>query len=147
MRFLLLISFAAFVVVFNTGATEKSSPADKDLILVEEWINALGQHDTARWVALHSDSVVWTFPESGGRLEGSEQLRGAIDGFIAKYPDIQFEQSEAFASGDKVALEWREWGTDINTGKAVSYYFCGILTITGGKITEVHRYGGARETE
>ena len=117
------------------------------LMIIDEWFAALQDHDPARWVALHSESVVWTFPQSGGRLEGRAELRSAIEGFVAKYPDIRFEKLQVLSFGESVALEWREWGTDIAAGKPVEYYFSGFLTIKDGKVTQVQRYGGLRESK
>ena len=122
-------------------------PPKNETRLVDEWFAALQAHDTERWVSLHSDSVIWSFPQNGGRLEGAEALRRAIDGFIARQPDIRFEKKSQVSSGGTVAVEWVELGTELATGKPVEYNFSGFLTIKDGKVTEVQRYGGLRASE
>jgi hypothetical protein len=43
-----------------------------------------------------------------------------------------------------VCVEWTEIGTLAETGDPIAYYFCGIMKIKSGKITEVRLYGGMR---
>ncbi len=116
----------------------------ENLRLIDDWLAALNENELDQWVAMHSDLVVWHFPASGYTLQGREQLRDAIDSFIAKQPDIRFDKVEAFSQGQTVCLEWTEIGTLAETGEPIAYYFCGTLKIEAGKITEVHRYGGKR---
>ena len=146
-RLLLVLVAFAFLSIETSSETLSNHSENVLTMLVDPWFATLQAHDIDGWIELHSNSVVWHFPETGGELTGHQSLRRAIQNFITKHPDIRFDKTRVFSQGNRICLEWTEVGTDQETGDRISYYFCGILIVDGGKISEVHRYGGKRTIE
>ena len=117
--------------------------AQENLQLIDAWLAALDAHDLDRWAAMHTDDVVWHILPGEKTLPGHE-MRAGITPFITENPDIRFNKVTAFSQDEMACVEWTEIGPLTETGKLISYYFCGVMKIKSDKITEVHLYGGIR---
>jgi steroid delta-isomerase-like uncharacterized protein len=126
--------------------------AEQDLIRVaQESIAAFGAGDWERFKATMVANPVYQEFATGRRIEGSEQIIQANQGWKTAFPDAKGTINNAVASGNTVTLELTWTGTNTGplegpsgampaTGKSVTVPAAMVLTFEGEKTKETRHY-------
>ncbi len=114
---------------------------DRSAVL-EIWQNSFNDRDWDAHCALYAEDVVWTIRPGTTMLSGQAETRNALEGFTARYPDIQLTVRRNITDGDLTAVEWDEIGTEAGSGDAAVFNFCGMIAFEDGLISSVARFGG-----
>ena len=105
--------------------------------LVRRWIEAgWNAHNTALIDTLYASNVVQHDPGSPLPVTSSEALKQYVGGFLAAFPDLQFEIDDLLAEGDKVL--WRFTAQGTHTGPLMTIPPSGArATVTGMALFQV----------
>jgi steroid delta-isomerase-like uncharacterized protein len=126
--------------------------AEQDnLKVARESIEAFGRKDRDRLKGLMTDGSVYSELATQRRLQGKDEIVQAYEGWWQAFPDATGTVSNAFASGDDVALEVTWLGTHTGplagpggsipaSGKKVTVPATQVLAFKDGKISEVRHY-------
>ena len=108
----------------------------------KNWEQTFNDRDWDAHCAMYADDITFAVPPGPTVLNGQSELRGALEGFTTRFPDIQLSVKRVVADGDSVAAEWEEVGTESETGDRAVFKFCGVLHFNDGTLSTVSRYGG-----
>ena len=115
-------------------------------------LEAFEAHDMDRFVSFMSESVLDYVPGRSEPLKGREAVREDNIGFLAMYPDVTYEITQIFGSGDMVCAQGVVKGTNTGplpgpdgeqlppTNKSFRVPACFVAKIEGGKISEIFEY-------
>lgn len=125
----------------------------EDLIqAAREEIEAFNAGDWDRLAAGMTDDTVHEEPATGRRVQGRDALLELNRGWKEAFPDAAGTVTDAFACGDRVALQITWNGTQSGalplpgggqiapTGKRVTVQGCQLFRIADGKIAEAVHY-------
>ena len=125
----------------------------EDLIqAAREEVEAFNAGDWDRLTAAVTEDTVHEEPATGRRVEGIDALIELNQGWKAAYPDAKGTVTDAFASGDRVALRITWEGTQSGalelpgggqipaTDKRVTVHACQLFRIVDGKVAEGIHY-------
>lgn len=117
-RFVALVSVLALAAVFvaRTGmaAAQEASPAASPAALpplLAEWAVAVNSGDADQVLALYTDDALWEEVAIGLAARGPDEIRAHLDGLFTAVPDITFDVTSGFVSGDRAVVEWVVSGT------------------------------------
>ena len=124
-----------------------SSPStqeeQKNKQVVRQFFELLDRHDTDRIGQLLVSSTNYSFHIGGMPSVDWNEHKGILTSFNNAFPDLHHEIVDMVAEGDKVAIRLNVTGTHKGefqgippTGKKLSLYEMGFITIIDGKITE-----------
>jgi steroid delta-isomerase-like uncharacterized protein len=115
----------------------------KNKQIVRQFFELLDRHDTDRIGQLLVSSTNYYFHIGGMPSVDWNEHKGILTGFNNAFPDLHHEIVDMVAEGDKVAIRLNVTGTHKGefqgippTGKKLSLYEMGFVTIIDGKITE-----------
>jgi predicted ester cyclase len=115
-------------------------------------LEAFEAHDMDRFVSFMSESVLDHVPGRSEPLKGREAVREDNIGFLAIYPDVTYEITQIFGSGDMVCAQGVVKGTNTGpipgpdgkqlppTNKSFRVPACFVVRIEDGKISEIYEY-------
>jgi len=115
-------------------------------------LEAFEAHDMDRFVSFMSESVGDYVPGRAEPLRGREAVREDNIGFLAMYPDVTYEITQIFGSGDMVCAQGIVKGTNTGplpgpdgkelppTNQSFRVPACFVVKIEDGKISEIHEY-------
>ena len=115
-------------------------------------LEAFEAHDMDLFVSFMSESVLDYVPGRSEPLKGREAVRDDNIGFLAMYPDVTYEITQIFGSGDMVCAQGIVKGTNTGplpgpdgkqlppTNKSFRVPACFLVKIEGGKISEIYEY-------
>jgi steroid delta-isomerase-like uncharacterized protein len=117
--------------------------------IARRWFKAIEDHDVEGAQQLLSPDVDFLSP--AGTFTGSEGAGPFLQGYVDAFPDLKFQLSNVFASGDRAAAEGMYAGTNTGsmmspqgempaTGRSVSLPFSTIFHVENDRITEHHAY-------
>jgi predicted ester cyclase len=76
-------------------------------------------------------------------LRGPDEIKGAVLGLRAAFPDLRFEIDDLVSDGDRVVLRWTATGTHEGTfadvaptGRRVVWIGCDWFRLRSGQLTE-----------
>src|SRR5919108_3639336 len=116
--------------------------------LARENVDAFNAGDWDRFGGMLSDDSVYEEPGTQRRVEGRDAILDINRGWKAAFPDATGTVTDAFACGDRVAVQitWRgtqsgalalPGGGEIPaTSREVSVQACEVMRIADGKIAE-----------
>ncbi len=125
---------------------------EENIRLVNATLAAFEEHDMDGFVSFMSESVVNYAPGRTEPLRGRDEVREDNIGFLATYPDVQFEITRIFGDGDMVCAEGFVKGTNKGpipgpdgmmsppTNKSVRVPACFVVKIENGMISEIREY-------
>jgi steroid delta-isomerase-like uncharacterized protein len=120
----------------------------EDLIaLARENVEAFNAGDWDRFRATLAPNSVYEEPGTQRRLEGPDAIIEANQGWRAAYPDAKGTITDAFACGDRVAIQITWEGTQSGplrvpggeippTGRKVTVQACQVMRVEDGKTVE-----------
>jgi steroid delta-isomerase-like uncharacterized protein len=115
----------------------------KNKQIVRQFFELLDRHDTDRIGQLLVSSTNYYFHIGGMPSVDWNEHKGILTGVNNAFPDLHHEIVDMVAEGDKVAIRLNVTGTHKGefqgippTGKKLSLYEMGFITIIDGKITE-----------
>jgi predicted ester cyclase len=126
--------------------------AEDNIRLTHAALEAFEAHDMDRFVSFMSDSVVDYVPGRSEPLRGREAVREDSVGFLAMYPDVQYEITQIFGNGDMVCAQGIVKGTNTGllpgpdgtqlppTNRSFRVPACFVVKIEDGKISEIYEY-------
>jgi len=127
-------------MVSSSSSTEVEQ---KNKQIVRQFFELLDRHDTDRIGQLLVSSTNYYFHIGGMPSVDWNEHKGLLTGVNNAFPDLHHEIVDMVAERDKVAVRLNVTGThkgefqDIPpTGKKLSLYEMGFITIIDGKITE-----------
>ena len=125
----------------------------EDLIAVaHEEIEAFNADDWERFGATLATDAVYEEPGTQRRVEGTDAILELNQGWRAAFSDAKGTVTDAFACGDRVALQITWEGTQSGplglpggaqipaTNKRVTVQACQVMRIADGKIVDVTHY-------
>jgi steroid delta-isomerase-like uncharacterized protein len=125
----------------------------EDLIAVaREQIEAFNADDWERMRSCLAPDSVYLEPGTQRRLEGADAILEVNEGWKAAYPDAKGAITDAFACGDRVAIQVTWEGTQAGplglpfgaeipaTSRHVTLQACQVMRIEEGKILEACHY-------
>ncbi len=105
--------------------------------------NAFNSHDLDAIMELFADDCVFYSPIGsdiwGRRVDGKEAIRAFHEQLFANVPDLHWEGTEAWVSGNKGCLGWRRTGTTVS-GEKQDWLGCDLFEFRDGKITKKDAY-------
>jgi steroid delta-isomerase-like uncharacterized protein len=124
-----------------------SSPStqeeQKNKQVVRQFFELLDRHDTDRIGQLLVSSTNYSFHIGGMPSVDWNEHKGILTSFNNAFPDLHHEIEDMVAERNKVAIRLNVTGTHKGefqgippTGKKLSLYEMGFITIIDGKITE-----------
>ena len=127
-------------VMVSSSSTEVEQ---KNKQIVRQFFELLDRHDTDRIGQLLVSSTNYSFHIGGMPSVDWNEHKGILTSFNNAFPDLHHEIVDMVAEGDKVAIRLNVTGTHKGefqgippTGKKLSLYEMGFITIIDGKITE-----------
>jgi steroid delta-isomerase-like uncharacterized protein len=129
-------------VMVSSSSSSKQEEQNKQV--VRQFFELLDRHDTDRIGQLLVSSTNYSFHIGGmpSAVDWNEH-KGLLTGVNSAFPDLHHEIVDMVAEGDKVAVRLNITGTHKGefqgippTGKKLSLYEMGSITIIDGKITE-----------
>jgi len=124
----LLKSSAAIVlaatVASKAGAQEMNADSQASFDTVMAFMNAMGSGDMDTMSSLMADDMVWhnegdkTLPWIHGDIKGKKAIFEFLPVFSSNLQTTKWENSDAFASADTVAVFGVMAGTTTNTGQS-----------------------------
>lgn len=124
----------------------------EELIAVaREDLDAFNAGDWDRMRAVMTPDSVYVEPGTQRRIEGQDAIIEANEGWKNAFPDAQGTITDAFACGDRVALQITWEGTQTGalevpggeippSGRKISVQACEVFRIEDGKIAEGCHY-------
>jgi predicted ester cyclase len=125
---------------------------EDNIRLLNKTLEAFEAHDMEGFVSFMSESVVNYAPGRIEPLRGRDEVKEDNIGFLATYPDVQFEITRIFGEGDMVCAEGFVKGTNTGpipgpdgkmmppTNKTVRVPACFVAKIESGMISEICEY-------
>jgi steroid delta-isomerase-like uncharacterized protein len=127
-------------VMVSSSSTEVEQ---KNKQIVRQFFELLDRHDTDRIGQLLVSSTNYYFHIGGMPSVDWNEHKGLLTGVNNAFPDLHHEIVDMVAERDKVAVRLNVTGTHKGefqgippTGKKLSLYEMGFITIIDGKITE-----------
>jgi steroid delta-isomerase-like uncharacterized protein len=119
--------------------------------VVKEQLAAFNGRDWDRYLALHTEGVIFDEEPTLQRFEGREAILQLAKRWVSAFPDVRGTVQDVFASGRKAVLEllWEgthqgplvgPFGTLPATGKRGKVAAVQVLELDGERIAEVHHY-------
>jgi steroid delta-isomerase-like uncharacterized protein len=125
----------------------------EDLIaLARENVEAFNAGDWDRFAATLADNSVYEEPGTQRRVEGTDAILDVNRGWKAAFQDATGTVTDAFACGDRVAVQITWQGTQSGalqlpgggevpaTNREVNVQACQVLRVADGKIVEACHY-------
>jgi steroid delta-isomerase-like uncharacterized protein len=120
-----------------------AGPAQANVALVKESLEALNAGDTERLLAAVAPDIVIHYAEMAEPLQGRETWRQGFDLMKRAFPDLRAHVDDIVAADDKVALRLRLSGTHQGdfqgvptTGRTVDYVSHEFYRVRDGVIAE-----------
>lgn len=113
---------ATFSNAFGVQDMDKTSQATFDTVMA--FMNAMGTGDMDTMISLMADDMVWhnegdkTLPWIHGDIKGREAILAFLPVFSSNLQTTKWENSDAFASGDTVAVFGTMAGTLTKSGQS-----------------------------
>jgi len=108
---------------------------------VQSFLQTWSSHDVDAIMGLMTSDCEFE-PSSrawGVHYQGSDAVRGAVEGLFKSAPDIQWRAVRYFAAGDQIVIEVLATGTN-DQGEPFEIPGCDLLTLRDGKITSKRAY-------
>jgi steroid delta-isomerase-like uncharacterized protein len=153
-RLSLLASLLAAAAVIAAAAlvavAQEAAPATPAALppLLTDWGAAMATHDPDRILALYAADAVWEEVPLNLVLNGSDEIRAHLGRLFAATPDIAYDVTGGFATGDRAAAEWIVSGTltgdfpglPPGTGQPFAVRGVSIFELEDGKIARYTEY-------
>jgi steroid delta-isomerase-like uncharacterized protein len=121
------------------------------IALAREGVEAFNAGDWERFRATLAPNSVYEEPGTQRRLEGPDAIIEVNEGWKAAFPDAKGTITDAFACGDRVAVQITWEGTQSGplqvpggeippTGRKVTVQACEVMRAEGGKLVEESHY-------
>ena len=118
---------------------------------IDRYNAAWNAHDIETIVSLHTEDSVFENHVTGDVNVGREQIRRAIAGIFAVFPDLTFEARRSYIREDLVVQEWTARGTHEGTmtrsgieieptGRKVDYKGMDVIPIRDGLVARKDVY-------
>jgi steroid delta-isomerase-like uncharacterized protein len=118
---------------------------------IDRYNAAWNAHDVETIVSLHTEDSVFENHVTGDVNVGREQIRRAIAGIFAVFPDLTFETRCSYIREDLVVQEWTARGTHEGTmtrsgieieptGRKVDYKGMDVIPIRDGLVARKDVY-------
>ncbi|MDB6177302.1 nuclear transport factor 2 family protein [Paracoccus sp. Z330] len=134
----------AIILGQHAGAQEMDDTAQGSLDTVMAFMGAMGAGDMDKMGALMADDMVWhnegdaTLPWIGGAT-GKEAIFEFLGTFSSNFQTTEWENTDAFASGDTVAVFGKMNGTLTHSGKETGpFTFALRAKVRDGQVTLWH---------
>ena len=131
----------ALAMALSTGAESMSEPERNKELVLRMLDGVINDGDADLFDRFLSADYVHHGPD--GKLTGTETHKEAARTYAVAFPDIQFEELDQIAEGDKVVTRWRFTGTHKGplpdlppTGNAVDVTGIIIHRIEDGRVVE-----------
>src|SRR5262245_36153065 len=96
--------------------SDGSAPTANETV-VREYLDALGRRDPDRIVTFVTDDYTSVhIAARGAGLTGRDTYRARLDGFLADFPELEYEVIDLIAAHDRVAVDYRMRGRYAGTG-------------------------------
>lgn len=109
------------------------------------FMGAMGAGDMGKMSDLMADDMVWhnegdkTLPWVGGTVEGKDAIFAFLGVFSQNFQTTQWENTDAFASGDTVAVFGKMNGITTHSGKEIGpFTFALRAKVRDGKVVLWH---------
>lgn len=119
---------------------------DVDKVL-KDYLTALNSHDAEKIASLWMDDGVLDDVASGTVTRGKKELNTSFNDIFTAFPDVEWELKSFFSTGDHIASEWVETGTQTGdwsgipaTGKSYSIRGASLMELHQGKISRETSY-------
>lgn len=140
------IAAALAATLANTvGAQTMDSETQTSFDTVMSFMGAMGKGDMAQMDALMADDMVWhnegdtTLPWVHGGIKGKQAIFEFLGVFSSNLQTTKWENTDAFASGDTVAVFGEMNGVTNNSGKEIGdFTFALRAKVRGGQIVLWH---------
>jgi hypothetical protein len=117
----------------------------------QRYNQAWANHDTDAIVALHTPDTAFTVAAFGIQAHGRDELRDALTGSFALWPDIRFEEVRLYSTPGLVVFESQAVGTltaplklgDVTlepNGKQERFACVDVIALEGGLIKRKDAY-------
>jgi len=119
--------FMATIFTQSAGAQTMDVTSQKSFDTVMAFMKAMGSGDREKMSALMADDMIW-HNEGDARLpwigetKGKEAIFEFLSVFSANLQTTKWENTDAFASGDTVAVFGRMNGTTTKSGKEIGEF-------------------------
>lgn len=138
---------AALAIILSNQAgaqeTDKISKATFDTVMA--FMGAMGKGDTDAMTALMADDMIWhnegdtTLPWIRGDIKGKNAIFAFLEVFGANLKTTKWENTDAFASGDTVAVFGVMKGMTPHSGKEIGdFSFALRAKVRDGKVVLWH---------
>jgi steroid delta-isomerase-like uncharacterized protein len=114
---------------------------DANKKLVQDWADAIANHDFNKMGELMAKDYVWHFP--GRDVIGLENVKASFARLYKGFPDIKLIPEDIISDGKKVVIRWNIEGTHRGeylgmkpTNKVISYPSISIDRVEDGKFVE-----------
>ena len=113
--------------------------------VLRAYLDALTRGDLEAMADSFAEDALWhlhgTLPMSGTKRGRAEIMAFLTSAGPLYEPGTQrFTFGAVTAEGDRAVLEWRVEGVATATGRRYDNEYCGVFTISGGRIVEVREY-------
>jgi ketosteroid isomerase-like protein len=119
--------------------------AQQNLESLRRGVDAYRAQNWERWSELYDRDVVWEETPSLGpdasTYRGIENMRAAVQQWIAMWDDYSFDPRSVVDAGDLVALLVEESGRGKSTGATVRRELGTIFEFQGERVVHVRLYG------
>jgi steroid delta-isomerase-like uncharacterized protein len=112
---------------------------DNTLTTIQQWIDAFNHEDWDRFTALMADDITFTQQTDGQTDRSAASVRATFEAWRTDWTDLHGEITNAFACGDRGAIEVIWTGT-LQQGERIKFPACLVCTLHEGKIVQVRDY-------
>lgn len=118
--------------------------------LFADYGDAWASHDADTIAAFHAEDGIFHLHAGAEQVEGRPAIRDAFAGFLAQFPDLEFEEQEKWIEDWGWVVRWTMSGTlaqPFDTGSGVArpggrmeIDAVDVITVYGGELTAKHTY-------
>jgi steroid delta-isomerase-like uncharacterized protein len=142
--FAIALALSALAAAPSYAANTCESPGTpaENIALVRNFYEAFNTHSKPMLDAVLADDWV-DVPLAPGQGPGREGMKGALDGFLASFPDFHVKNEDSIADGDKVVVRSTITATQRGafsgvtaTGKPLTIMAIDIHQICNGRVVQ-----------
>ena len=104
---------------------------------LHDYVAAWSEHDVVKVLSFLADDCLFEDMADGTCTHGKAAVRAYADSFLEAFPDVRFETTNAFISGNYAAIEWTQAGTEAATATKQTVRGVSIIEMLDGKFTRV----------
>jgi steroid delta-isomerase-like uncharacterized protein len=105
-----VLTVLSLAVPSRVGAQDAAAPPDLPPFL-STWESAMASHDPDRILALHATDAVWEEVPLNLVARGHEEIHAHLERLFSATPDITYDVTAGFATGDQAVADWTVTGT------------------------------------